>query len=62
MILKGLSCDPKEGGKLIGHPAGKKLWGRKYRKGWKPKVWAVALSPVEVDPANLDFPYFRTKE
>lgn len=33
-----LSCDPMEGGKLIGNSAGEKLWGRKYRKGWKPKV------------------------
>lgn len=33
-----LSCDPKAGGKLIDNPAGEKLWGREYRKGWKPKV------------------------
>jgi predicted dehydrogenase len=33
-----LHCDPKAGGKLIDNPAGEKLWGREYRKGWKPKV------------------------
>jgi predicted dehydrogenase len=33
-----LRCDPKAGGKLIDNPAGEKLWGREYRKGWKPKV------------------------
>jgi len=33
-----LRCDPEAGGKLIDHPAGEKLWGREYRKGWKPKV------------------------
>ena len=33
-----LRCDPKAGGKLIDNPEGEKLWGREYRKGWKPKV------------------------
>ena len=33
-----LRCDPEAGGKLIDNPAGEKLWGREYRKGWKPKV------------------------
>jgi predicted dehydrogenase len=33
-----LRCDPKTGGKLIDNPEGEKLWGRKYRKGWKPKI------------------------
>jgi predicted dehydrogenase len=33
-----LRCDPKAGGKLIDNPSGEKLWGREYRKGWKPKV------------------------
>ena len=33
-----LRCDPGKGGKLIANPAGEKLWGREYRKGWKPKV------------------------
>ena len=33
-----LRCDPETGGKLIDNPAGEKLWGREYRKGWKPKV------------------------
>ena len=33
-----LRCDPEAGGKLIDNPEGEKLWGREYRKGWKPKV------------------------
>ncbi len=33
-----LRCDPSQGGKLIDNPAGEKLWGRDYRKGWKPQV------------------------
>jgi len=33
-----LRCDPGKGGKLIDNPVGEKLWGREYRKGWKPKV------------------------
>jgi len=33
-----LRCDPDKGGKLIDNPEGEKLWGREYRKGWKPKV------------------------
>ena len=33
-----LKCDPKKGGALVKNPEGEKLWGREYRKGWKPKV------------------------